>query len=186
MFWNRLMTLSGLVFCLTACTHSSSTASIPPNPENVRLAHAQLTAPDGEPVLGNLSFEQMPNSVIITYRLEGLEPKNDYQILIQEPSDCRSLDLASASALRQLRANKSGVSENTFKTVDFSVSRENPLLGKTVVVVSRPGGSKADSFSRTQRRAQARNQARAQIHTRDIVQIACGQVEASPPSSALE
>lgn len=171
---NRGIEILGLSLVLTSCTHSSGTASQPMARENVRLAQAQVLAPQGAPVLGTLNFEQMPNSVIITYRIEGLEPKSKYQILVQETDDCKRVDLSTANPLRQLRVNKSGVSENTFKTVDFSVSGENSLLGKTVVIVSQPAKTKAPV--RTQ----------AQARSPDIIQIACGRVEATSSVSQIE
>jgi hypothetical protein len=110
-------------------------------PENVRLAQAQVAGDAdvsrGEPVKGFLQFEQMPNSVIISYRLEGLTPKRDYQIFVKEKQGCRPSDLSPAVGLKGLKGNKSGVSENTFTTADFSVSGKQSLLGKTVVIATR-------------------------------------------------
>lgn len=110
--------------------------------QNVRMAQAQVFSDTDEMIKGTLNFEQMPNSVIVTYRLEGLTPKRDYQISVKEQQDCRSADLAAGTPLKDLRASKQGISENTFKIEDFSVSGKQPLIGKSVVVT--PRGASAD------------------------------------------
>lgn len=104
-------------------------------PEAVRLAQAQVLAQQGQSVTGTVNFEQMPNSVIISYHLEGLNPKGEYQILVNDSQSCSSSDVRSMLSLKELRANKQGVSDNTFKTEDFSVSGNQALLGKTLAIV---------------------------------------------------
>lgn len=136
-----------ILFCaLSACTSSngSRAASRESWPSNVRLAQAQISPDENKatPIQGTLNFEQMPNSVIITYRIEGLEPKGNYQILVQENLDCESVNVAQANSLRVLKANKEGIAENTFKTQEFSVSKDRALLGSSVVIARAPQGKR--------------------------------------------
>lgn len=165
----KLKLIFGLSLLAIGCTHAGSSNSQTNGlgrSSNVRLAQAQMGAAEGSPILGTMNFEQMPNSVIVTYRFEGLQPKGNYQISFQEGADCESLDLNSLSNLKQLRANKQGVAENTFKTQDFSVSGERALVGGAVVLAS--------------------NDVKMSGASTGGKQLACGQIEPFKPSTASE
>lgn len=111
-----------------------------------RFAQAQFAPAPGLGVQGNARFEQMPNSAIGMYRLEGLKAKNYYQVSIV-PSEACGLPKAEVSApVYVLRANKEGYSESSFRTDRFTVSEKEPLVGRSIAVSiiglkkeSRPG-----------------------------------------------
>ncbi len=130
---------------LSACAHAApetieslDSPFVENAPVEPRLAKAQLVTKNGLPLRGAFHFEQMPNSTLVTYSLAGLRPLVIYQIFVSLNSDCRHWDLSSAVPLSRFRANKTGISENTFKTEKFTVSRENPLLGESILVVGQP------------------------------------------------
>lgn len=102
-----------------------------PAEENTRLANAELMA---ETVQGNLNFEQMPNSTLVTFRFEGLQPKTSYRVYIQTGDACRQPALEAASPLAPVRANREGIAENTFRTEDFSVSGSRSVLGQSIIL----------------------------------------------------
>lgn len=166
----RLRFCLGLALILSvACTHaekSPNRAYGSPTPIlNSRLAQAQVTSVEGSSVQGTMNFEQMPNSLIVTYSLQGLKPKETYQILAKEDPSCDLESVTASGALYQLKANKQGSSEHTFKTEDFSVSGDRALMGKTIVVVATP------------------NSGRSKIAAR---MVACGHVEAQKASGSSE
>lgn len=141
----QLLSILGSFLLFIGCSHgqsSLSTAEKRQGPGDIRLARAQVMGLDGKPVRGEIQFEQMPNSVIVVYKVEGLQPKAKYQLMTLNGGDCSNLDFASADVLAQVRTNKEGMSEHTFKTVNYSVSGEEPLLGSPVVVVDLLQGAK--------------------------------------------
>jgi Cu/Zn superoxide dismutase len=141
MNWKNLVWV--FVFVGTGCVSPQTTTKQAQRFENVRLAQAQVTpSPSSSAVKGTVNFEQMPNSMIVIHRIEGLTPKGTYQVFVKDSGDCNSKDLKSAHLISQVRANKSGVAENTFKTEDFSVSGQQPVVGRTIVITTAPSGSK--------------------------------------------
>jgi hypothetical protein len=100
--------------------------------ENLRLAQAQLSPVGGYPVNGTVNFEQMPNSVIITYHLDGVAPSSEYQLAVTQAPGCEPNVDGSGGVLLNLRTNKTTTTDHTFKTEDYSVSANQPLLGKWV------------------------------------------------------
>lgn len=159
----RLRILNYLFLLLaTGCAHQGAHAEKEINRADVRLARAEVAALDGTFAKGTVNFEQMPNSVIVVFRIEGLEPRETYQLFILDSEDCETLDLRSASRLSKLRTNKEGIAEHTFKTTRFTVSRENALIDVSVAVAKRiPGSGSLSAF-------------------------ACGQIEPLNPENALE
>ncbi len=136
------------VFITPACSQQmvrSQNRTTPTPTGNERLAQAQMLAFPGKSVQGSMSFEQMPNSMIVSYHLEGLKPKQFYQISVFQTNECVIRRSQSPIFLYQLKANKTGVSENTFKTEEFSVSGERGLMGQSVVVTATDPSSRKSS-----------------------------------------
>jgi Cu/Zn superoxide dismutase len=123
--------------CATQNRSEEQAAEAPPWAEDTRVAEAQVTTPDESKVLGKVNFEQMPNSVIFTYHLEGLEPNKRYEMYINKDQDCEALTsaLTIGEPVAKIRANKEGIAENTVRTEDVTVRRGNESLeGDSIVI----------------------------------------------------
>jgi hypothetical protein len=137
MYWGHLFTLG--MFLTMGCAHGNilSTSSDKPEwPKDLRMAQAQI--PENQ---GNVTFEQMPNSVIVIYHLENLEPKASYQLVLHRDQNCKNLKNKSTEVLTTFKASKVGVSEHTFKLEDIRVSGGDPsqsLEGGSIVLQSVP------------------------------------------------
>lgn len=153
------------ILLAVGCTHAQINEN--KNVENgkpmvdARLAHADFIPEEDNPIQGVFRFEQMPNSVIVTFHVEGLAPQSAYQIYFFPGQECTSLDLTSGDLVSRLRANKEGFAENTFKTERFTISRNRALLGGSVVLRRLAQNAQPDL---------------------SMVPIACGVVEAGPSS----
>ena len=110
--------------------------------EDVRMAQAVIESKQDPQIQGHVNFEQMPNSVIITFHLEGLTPKGNYQLFLHPDRSCGSLAMTSTPAMTTLRANDKGISENTFKVQEIKVAGPSSLAGDIVVLSTLPKGSK--------------------------------------------
>ncbi len=146
MKWNQWLTLS--ILLISGCSHwpqRSETTSKEDWPEGIRMAHAQLAALSDPPAQGKVNFEQMPNSVIVTYYLEGLKPKSSYQLFLRPDQNCQSEDLMPNQMIFTLRANDKGISENTFKIPSLKVAGENSLAKDSVVLRFLPAKSKVEN-----------------------------------------
>ncbi len=106
------------------------------------MAQAQLEAKKDLKIQGHINFEQMPNSVIITFRIEGLVPKGNYQLFLHPDRNCGSVAMTSTASMISLRANSHGIAENTFKIQDLKVAGPASLAGDIVVLSVLPTGSK--------------------------------------------
>src|SRR4051812_13243122 len=107
---------------LWACVQTGGSVSQQRNFDPVCLAQAQLIplGPESE-AKGNLNFEQMPNSMIVIYRLEGLAAKNNYEIRLLPSAACEEANLKDSQLLYAFKTNPQGISENTFKLENHSV-----------------------------------------------------------------
>src|SRR4051812_9478270 len=115
MYWAQILIA---LFLTQGCAHGMMSSDKPEWPKDARMAQAQIA----NQVQGNVSFEQMPNSVIITYHLEGLEPKANYQLVLHRDQSCKALSRKSNEVLTTFKASKLGISEHTFKVEDVRVS----------------------------------------------------------------
>ncbi len=135
MNWTQWLTFS--ILFISGCSHwsqRSDTTSKEDWPEGIRMAHAQMDTLSNPPVQGKVNFEQMPNSVIVTYYLEGLKPKSSYQLFLRPDQNCQTEDLKPNQMMFTLRANEKGISENTFKISSLKVAGENSLAKDSVVL----------------------------------------------------
>lgn len=134
-----------LIIMFSGCSHFSGFANKNSSPawsDDTRMAQAQLKPIEGLKIQGHVNFEQMPNSVIVSFHLEGLVPKGNYQLFLHPDRACGSLAMPSAPAMTSLRANTEGISENTFKIQDLKVIGPSSLAGDIVVLSITPKGSK--------------------------------------------
>jgi hypothetical protein len=137
-----------LVFLLSACTEklmeSDSRSPMPPilapaEPPapsarlDTRLAGAVVNPMAAQQVQGRVHFEQMPNSTISMYRLEGLQTGKYYQISVSPGPGCDVETSRPGVPVYQFKTSKN-ISESTFKIESFTVSAKNPLLGQSIVV----------------------------------------------------
>lgn len=97
-----------------------------------------MTSNSGSQAYGSVNFEQMPNSVIVTFRLEGLAPKTFYHLFLHPDQYCDSLDMNSILPMTRLRANENGIAENTFKLQNIKVSGAASLMGDVVLLRTSP------------------------------------------------
>ncbi len=131
-----------LLFCVLLVAACAQTAGLQVEEkksevlDSVRLAEAQMQASALPSLKGQFQLEQMPNSVIVTYRVEGLRPQRSYRILWTEGGSCQNVRLAEAEQLSVLKSDRNGKAQNTFKTEDHSVSEDRPLLAGALVLAN--------------------------------------------------
>jgi hypothetical protein len=130
-----------LMIVLSSCaTRSEPISTVEEGPKwtpDTRVAHALIDAGDISEIQGQVDFEQMPNSVIVTYHIEGLQPKNHYQMYLHKDQTCNSLDAKVAKPFARVRARPDGMAENTFKSENITVAKgEQALAGDAIVIRS--------------------------------------------------
>ncbi len=134
-----------LVIIFSGCSHFGSLSKKNSSPEwsdDVRMAQAQIESKTDQKIQGQVNFEQMPNSVIVTFHIEGLMPKGNYQLFLHPDRNCGTQVMTSTPAMTTMRANTDGIAQNTFKIQDLKVAGPASLAGDIVVLTTSPKGSK--------------------------------------------
>lgn len=130
-----------LIFALSACathrevTQTDSRANQVNWPPDTRTAQAVIDSGIISQIEGQINFEQMPNSVIVSYHIEGLQPKSRYQIYLHKNQTCDSLNAAVGEPLTKVRVRPDGIAENTFKSEEMTVTKGEKALPGTVIVL---------------------------------------------------
>ena len=129
-----------LLLTLASCATKQQITEVDQTPKwtpDTRVAQAFINTGDVSQIQGQIFFEQMPNSVIVSYHIEGLQPKSRYQIFLHKNQTCGSLNATAADAFVKLRARPDGVAENTFKTDTVTVAKgADALAGDAIVIRS--------------------------------------------------
>lgn len=125
-------------------------------PPGTRLAEASLVGKSGSNIQGTVTFEQLPNNVLVTYNIINLPPKQDFGFHIHEIGDCSSDDGKSAGGhffpltptggtskenpgrfagdLQMLHSDETGLAEGTYKTNKFTVAKNRAIVGRAVII----------------------------------------------------
>lgn len=137
--------------------HEQPVVVIPPN---TRLAEALLEAKNGSSVEGTVSFEQLPNNMLVTYDIKGLPPSQEFGFHIHEMGDCSSDDGKSAGGhyfplsdrggtssdypgryagdFPMIRSDKEGLAEGNYKTSKLTVAKNRAIVGRAVMIHGGP------------------------------------------------
>ncbi len=129
-------------------------------PPNTRLAEAILIAKNGSSVEGTVSFEQLPNNMLVTYDIKGLPPGKELGFHIHEMGDCSSDDATSAGGhyfplketggtssdnparyagdFPMIRSDKEGLAEGNYKTSKLTVAKNRAIVGRAVMIHGGP------------------------------------------------
>lgn len=129
-------------------------------PPNTRLAEAILMAKNGSSVEGTVSFEQLPNNMLVTYDIKGLPPSKEFGFHIHEMGDCSSDDAKSAGGhyfplketggtssdnparyagdFPMVRSDKEGLAEGNYKTSKLTVAKNRAIVGRAVMIHGGP------------------------------------------------
>ncbi len=128
------------IITLLSCATRSEPVPVVEGPKwtpDTRVAHAVIDAGEVSEIQGQVNFEQMPNSVIVTYHIEGLQPKSRYQMYLHKDQTCNSLDSSMAKPIARVRVRPDGIAENTFKSETVTVAKgEQALAGDAIVLRS--------------------------------------------------
>lgn len=137
--------------------HEVPVVQIPPN---TRLAEAVLEPKNGSNVRGTVTFEQLPNNMLVTFNIEGLPPSKQFGFHIHEIGDCSSDDAKSAGGhyfplsdkggtssdnpgryagdFPMIRSDKDGLAEGNYKTSKLTVAKNRAIVGRAVMVHAGP------------------------------------------------
>lgn len=134
-------TIGALFFVAVGCAHGPQGSASQPIPDktsapmkDLRLAQANLVPQAELGPQGVVNFEQMPNSMIVTFRVEGLKPKSTYNVTVYEGQDCDSLDLSAADNISRIRTDKLGIAEGSFRSEQRTLAGQRGVVGDAIAI----------------------------------------------------
>ncbi|MEO5668933.1 MAG: superoxide dismutase family protein [Bdellovibrionota bacterium] len=125
-----------------------------------RTAHAEILPKSGSSIRGSIGIEEDKDSLKVSYKLSGLAPDSKHGFHFHEHGDCSSVDATSAGPhykklssgggtsldfpdryagdMPSIQAGKNGKAEGSVIVSGLSLSGNNSVVGRAVIVHGGP------------------------------------------------
>lgn len=140
--------------CAKQEAQNESATQMMETPEEVTMAVAQIHAPDGNELMGTVTFTQDEEGVNVIARINGLEP-GEHGFHIHEYGDCTASDLTSAGGhynpydvqhgaptdsvrhvgdMGNLPVNEEGYGNLNYTDKEITLNGPNNVIGRGIII----------------------------------------------------